>query len=249
MVHHVVTAFTCLPWLGSGTDRAVSWMGTERKGVWSGGQLILYLSINMNSAFWWIFQLIFFVLIHFGSLDKINPRSEILAIDRHCCWPLDFWYSICCIDQSLWFWGKLSAAVGQRHFGVHHAWGMWKILTREIICPTCCHSAQEGLFSTFQEVYVYMCIHTLTDPQPWWFYARSASRTDNTSWDFVWSSKADPVMKFQTFFFLHICVFPYQLVGMYVYACLCPNNHFTTVTLTPLSITMTHTHEIKLFVI
>lgn len=163
MVHHVVTAFTCLPWLGSGTDRAVSWMGTERKGVWSGGQLILYLSINMNSAFWWIFQLIFFVLIHFGSLDKINPRSEILAIDRHCCWPLDFWYSICCIDQSLSFWGKLSAAVGQRHFGVHHAWGMWKILTREIICPTSCHSAQEGLFWQFPWRGVCIYLHTYID--------------------------------------------------------------------------------------
>ena len=155
MVHHVVTVFTCLPWLGSGTDRAVSWMGTERKGGWSGGQLILYL-MDFSADF-------FFVLIHFGSLDKINPRSEILAIDRHCCWPLDFWYSICCIDQSLSFWGKLSAAVGQRHFGVHHAWGMWKILTREIIwiCPTCCHSAQEGLFSTFhEEVYVCIYLHT-----------------------------------------------------------------------------------------
>ena len=41
----------------------------ERKGGWSGGQLTVFCICltNMNSAFWWIFQLIFFFLCLFIS--------------------------------------------------------------------------------------------------------------------------------------------------------------------------------------
>ena len=160
------------------------------------------------------FSWFFFVLIHFGSLDKINPRFEILAIDRHCCWPLDFWYSICCIDQSLSFWGKLSAAVGQRHFGVHHAWGMWKILTRKSYAGLAAILPKKVYFRLSMKrcMYISAYIHwQILSPGDFMHALLAVLITRLVILFGV--QRLIQWWSFRPFFFLHICVFPYQLVG------------------------------------
>ena len=190
-------------------------------------------------------DLFFFVLIHFGSLDKINPRFEILAIDRHCCWPLDFWYSICCASINLFdseenflrqwvkgtleyitleacgrYWpeksyAQLAAILPKKvYFAVSMKRCMWLymgvsenggtpkssiLISFPLFSPSILGCFPPIFGNTHISAYIHWQILNPGD-----FMHALLAVLITLLEIFVWSSKADPVMKFQTFFFIYI---------------------------------------------